>query len=134
MMTSQERMAKQRKQTLLLKPCSKKTLFTPKSVLSYLHPATPLLSSLAHFLSLSSHPLRRRKRKYILTQAQVRAAVRNYDEDLPANTIRAWTIGLLLTTLVAGINCLFSLGNPSIAITTYVVQLIAYPLGKGGIW
>lgn len=67
----------------------------------------------------------------MLTQAKVRAAVRNYDEDLPSNTIRAWTVGLLLTTLGAGINCLFSLRNPSIAITTYVVQLIAYPLGKG---
>ncbi|SZF03594.1 unnamed protein product [Blumeria hordei] len=62
---------------------------------------------------------------------EVRAAVRNYDEDLPANTIRAWTIGLILTTLGAGINCLFSLRNPSISITTYAVQLIAFPIGRG---
>src|SRR5262249_47808036 len=27
---------------------------------------------------------------------EVRAAVRNYDEDLPCNTLRAWTIGMTL--------------------------------------
>lgn len=63
---------------------------------------------------------------------EVRAAVRNYDEeDMPANTIRAWTIGLLLTTIACAVNLLFSLRNPSIQITTYVVQLVAYPLGLG---
>ncbi|CCD54008.1 hypothetical protein BofuT4_P131880.1 [Botrytis cinerea T4] len=50
---------------------------------------------------------------------QVRAAVRNTDdESLPCNTIRAWCIGLALTTVGGGINCLFSLRSPSIAITT----------------
>ena len=63
---------------------------------------------------------------------EVRAAVRNYDEpDLPANTIRAWVIGLLLTTIACAINLLFSLRNPSITVTTYCVQLVAYPLGLG---
>lgn len=57
--------------------------------------------------------------------------VRNYDVDLPANTIRAWVIGLLLCTVGSGVNMLFSLRNPSVTITTYVVQLIAYPIGKG---
>lgn len=37
----------------------------------------------------------------------------------------------MLTTIGAGINCLFSLRNPSIAITTFAVQLIAFPLGRG---
>jgi OPT family oligopeptide transporter len=61
---------------------------------------------------------------------QVRAAVRPYDDpSLPCSTTRSWTIGLTLTTLGAGINCLISLRNPSIAITTYAIQLIAYPLG-----
>ncbi|KAA8567945.1 hypothetical protein EYC84_008381 [Monilinia fructicola] len=50
---------------------------------------------------------------------QVRAAVRDTDDPtLPCNTIRAWCIGLTLTTVGAGINCLFSLRSPSIAITT----------------
>ncbi|KAI8209324.1 Sexual differentiation process protein isp4 [Colletotrichum sp. SAR 10_76] len=62
---------------------------------------------------------------------EVRAVVRNYDVDLPANTIRAWVIGLLLCTVGSGVNMLFSLRNPSVTITTYVVQLIAYPIGKG---
>ncbi|KAI0007044.1 small oligopeptide transporter [Xylariaceae sp. FL0662B] len=62
---------------------------------------------------------------------EVRAAVRNYDIDLPANTIRAWVIGLILCTAGSAINMLFSLRNPSITITTYVVQLVAYPIGLG---
>ncbi|KAI0424290.1 OPT family small oligopeptide transporter [Xylaria sp. FL1042] len=62
---------------------------------------------------------------------EVRAAIRNYDVDLPANTIRAWVIGLILCTAGSAINMLFSLRNPSIQITTYVIQLIAYPIGLG---
>jgi hypothetical protein len=63
---------------------------------------------------------------------EVQAAVRNYDEvDMPANTIRMWVLGMLLSTIASAINMLFSLRNPSITITTYVVQLVAYPLGLG---
>ncbi|KAH8157022.1 hypothetical protein CIB48_g11227 [Xylaria polymorpha] len=61
----------------------------------------------------------------------VRAAVRNYDIDLPANTIRAWVIGLILCTIGSAVNMLFSLRNPSVTITTYVIQLVAYPIGLG---
>ncbi|KAJ6441030.1 OPT oligopeptide transporter [Purpureocillium lavendulum] len=62
---------------------------------------------------------------------EVRAAVRNYDEDLPANTVRAWFIGMLMTTIFSGMNMLFSLRQPSIVITSYVAQLVAYPIGVG---
>jgi hypothetical protein len=62
---------------------------------------------------------------------KVRAAVQNYDIDLPANTIRAWSIGLVLCTLGSAVNMLFSLRNPSVTVTTYVIQLIAYPIGLG---
>ncbi|KAI1424609.1 OPT family small oligopeptide transporter [Xylaria sp. FL1777] len=62
---------------------------------------------------------------------EVRAAIRNYDVDLPANTIRAWVIGLILCTAGSAVNMLFSLRNPSVSITTYVIQLIAYPIGLG---
>ncbi|KAK8851665.1 small oligopeptide transporter [Apiospora arundinis] len=62
---------------------------------------------------------------------EVRAAVRNYDEDLPANTVRAWVIGMLLCTIGSAVNMLFSLRNPGISVTTYVIQLVAYPLGLG---
>ena len=61
----------------------------------------------------------------------MRAAVRNYDVDFPANTIRAWIIGLILCTVGSAVNMLFSLKNPTIQITTYVIQLVAYPIGLG---
>ncbi|KAH8898232.1 small oligopeptide transporter, OPT family [Thozetella sp. PMI_491] len=60
---------------------------------------------------------------------EVRTSVRNYDEDLPSNTIRAWVIGMIATTIVSAVNMLFSLRQPSINIYVYVVQLLAYPVG-----
>lgn len=60
---------------------------------------------------------------------EVRAAVRNYDEDVPANTVRAWTIGLALTIIGASMNTLFSLRQPSISIGPLVAQIVAYPIG-----
>ena len=65
---------------------------------------------------------------------EVRAAVRNYDEDLPVSTIRAWVIGMLLVTVGSAMNMLFSLRSPSINITSFVAQLVAYPLGIGWDW
>ncbi|KAH8671619.1 small oligopeptide transporter [Xylariales sp. PMI_506] len=62
---------------------------------------------------------------------EVRASVRNYDVDVPANTIRAWVIGMLLTTVFSGVNALFSLRAEQISITSIVSQLVAYPLGIG---
>ncbi|KAI0133875.1 small oligopeptide transporter [Xylariales sp. AK1849] len=62
---------------------------------------------------------------------EVRAAVRNYDVDVPANTIRAWVIGMTMTTIFSGLNMLFSLRSPSITITSIVAQLVAYPIGVG---
>jgi OPT family small oligopeptide transporter len=60
---------------------------------------------------------------------EVAAAVRNYDEDLPANTIRAWTLGMLFATIGSALNMLFSLRAPSIIISSIVAQLVAYPFG-----
>ncbi|OAA73908.1 small oligopeptide transporter, OPT family [Cordyceps fumosorosea ARSEF 2679] len=60
---------------------------------------------------------------------EVRAAVRNYDEDVPAGTLRAWTIGLGLTVVGAAMNALFSLRQPSISIGPLVAQVVAYPIG-----
>ncbi|KAF3917703.1 hypothetical protein AA313_de0210203 [Arthrobotrys entomopaga] len=62
---------------------------------------------------------------------EVRAAVRNYDEDLPCNTIRAWVIGLFLVTIVATFNTIFSMRAPSISLGSFVALLIAYPMGRG---
>lgn len=61
---------------------------------------------------------------------EVRAAVRNYDEDLPCNTIRAWTIGLSLVLVGASMNTLFSLRQPSIGLGALVAQIIAWPFGR----
>ncbi|KAK6216166.1 hypothetical protein LQW54_003740 [Pestalotiopsis sp. IQ-011] len=62
---------------------------------------------------------------------EVRAAVHNYDEDLPCNTVRAWTIGLFLVVIGASMNTLFSLRSPSIGLGALIAQIIAWPLGQG---
>ncbi|KAJ4858021.1 OPT oligopeptide transporter protein domain-containing protein [Trichoderma breve] len=61
---------------------------------------------------------------------EVQAAVRNYDEEMPANTIRAWAIGLFLVTICGGMNMLFHLRSPAISISTIVAQFLAYPIGR----
>jgi OPT family small oligopeptide transporter len=61
---------------------------------------------------------------------EVRAAVRNFDEDMPCSTVRAWTIGLLLTFVGASMNTLFSLRQPSIGLSALIAQIIAWPLGR----
>ncbi|KAI1302627.1 OPT oligopeptide transporter protein-domain-containing protein [Xylaria venustula] len=61
---------------------------------------------------------------------EVRAAVRNFDEDLPCNTIRAWVIGLSLTFVGAALNTLFSLRAPSIGIGPLIAQIIAWVMGR----
>ncbi|KAK3494652.1 small oligopeptide transporter [Neurospora hispaniola] len=62
---------------------------------------------------------------------EVRAAVLNFDQDLPCNTIRAWTIGLGLIFLGASMNTIFSLRAPSISLGSLIAQIIAWPLGHG---
>lgn len=54
---------------------------------------------------------------------EVRAAVPNYDEEMPANTIRAWVLGLILSVFGAAINTLFSLRNPVIGVGVIVAQV-----------
>ncbi|KOS18311.1 Sexual differentiation process protein isp4 [Escovopsis weberi] len=61
--------------------------------------------------------------------AEVRQSVPPTDSDLPVNTLRAWTIGALMCTIVAACNILLSLRRAPISITSTVVQLIAYPIG-----
>jgi hypothetical protein len=61
----------------------------------------------------------------------VRAAVRNYDVDVPANTFRAWAIGLVMTMIFSGLNMLFGLRAPQLIISSFVAQLVAYPIGCG---
>lgn len=61
---------------------------------------------------------------------EVRASVPNWDEEMPANTIRAWTIGLALSIFGSAVNTLFSIRNPSIGLGSIVAQLVAFAAGK----
>lgn len=49
------------------------------------------------------------------------------DVDTPVNTVRAWTIGMLLCTIIAAVNILMGLRKSPVVISASVVQLIAYP-------
>ncbi|GLI75553.1 hypothetical protein PoHVEF18_003810 [Penicillium ochrochloron] len=59
----------------------------------------------------------------------VRAAVRNTDGGEPANTVRAWILGMLFTTIGSGLNMFLSMRSPAISFPSIVVQLLVYPLG-----
>lgn len=82
-------------------------------------------------IEMSQGAARKRREDQDSPYPEVRAAVRNYDEDLPCNTVRAWTIGLALVVLGASMNTLFSLRQPSIFIGPLVAQIIAWPMGHG---
>jgi OPT family oligopeptide transporter len=61
---------------------------------------------------------------------EVVAAVQNWDDSsLPANTVRTWIIGLIFVTIGSGMNMLFSLRAPTIAIGMLVAQISSYPVG-----
>ncbi|KAL2849587.1 small oligopeptide transporter, OPT family [Aspergillus pseudoustus] len=61
---------------------------------------------------------------------EVRAVVRPVDDiELPVNTVRMWTIGILFTIIGSGLNQFFSLRQPSVTISALVAQLVAYPIG-----
>ncbi|KAJ6460926.1 small oligopeptide transporter [Mycena sanguinolenta] len=56
---------------------------------------------------------------------EVRSAVANFDDpEMPASTIRSWTLGILFSIVIPGINQFFHFRYPS--------QLIAFPIGT--IW
>ncbi|KAH0335799.1 OPT-domain-containing protein, partial [Aureobasidium melanogenum] len=62
--------------------------------------------------------------------AEVRAVVDNTDDpNMPCASLRAYIIGLGFVTLLAFINQLFSIRQPSITVEANVAQLLAYPVG-----
>ncbi|KAF8510486.1 OPT oligopeptide transporter [Gautieria morchelliformis] len=62
---------------------------------------------------------------------EVRAAVANTDDiDMPANTLRAWVIGIMFAILVPGLNQFFFFRFPSITIQTIAAQLMIFPVGR----
>lgn len=63
--------------------------------------------------------------------AEVRAVTDNHDDpSMPVSTIRAWTIGIAFSCLLAFVNQLFSIRQPPIRFDTNMAQLLAYPVGK----
>jgi hypothetical protein len=61
---------------------------------------------------------------------EVRAAVRNTDDESIANTVRAWILGMLFVTIVAAINMFLSMRAPAITVPVVVVILLVYPIGE----
>ncbi|ESZ93541.1 hypothetical protein SBOR_6083 [Sclerotinia borealis F-4128] len=60
--------------------------------------------------------------------AEIRAAVKNYDEDVPANNIRTWIIGMLIVVFGASMNTLSLLRSPSISLGSLIAQIITWSL------
>lgn len=54
---------------------------------------------------------------------EVRAAVRNIDGGEPANTVRAWILGMFFVTIASGINMFLSMRSPAINFPNIVVLL-----------
>ncbi|KAJ7715718.1 small oligopeptide transporter [Mycena maculata] len=62
---------------------------------------------------------------------EVRSAVANFDDpEMPASTLRSWTLGLLFSILIPGMNQFFHFRYPSVSVTSVVAQLIAFPIGS----
>ncbi|PBK68978.1 OPT oligopeptide transporter [Armillaria solidipes] len=62
---------------------------------------------------------------------EVRAAVSSVDDpDMPVNTFRMWSIGLLFTLILPCINSAMELRYPSLYISSLIIQLITLPFGK----
>lgn len=67
--------------------------------------------------------------------AEVRASVSNIDDpDMPALTLRAFTMGMVLCILVCAGNTFLSFRNPSPQFPILVVQVLSYPIGKFLAW
>ncbi|KAL2399057.1 Glutathione transporter 1 [Exophiala dermatitidis] len=61
---------------------------------------------------------------------EVRAVVSPHDDpNLPVNTVRMWTIGIVFTIIGSGLNQFFNLRQPSVTISSLVAQLLSYPVG-----
>ena len=53
----------------------------------------------------------------------VRAAVKNIDTEEPANTVRAWVLGMFFVTVASGLNMFLSMRSPAINFQPLVVLL-----------
>lgn len=63
--------------------------------------------------------------------AEVRATVSNVDDpSMPCNTLRMWTIGIMVSIFVTAFNQTFSLRAPSVRISPILVQVLVLPVGR----
>lgn len=61
---------------------------------------------------------------------EVRAAIPPHDDPtIPHNTIRAWVIGIMMSTIGAALNLFFSLRAPSFSLSVFVTTILAWPIG-----
>ncbi|KIY53033.1 OPT superfamily oligopeptide transporter [Fistulina hepatica ATCC 64428] len=62
---------------------------------------------------------------------EVRASVSNVDDpDMPALTVRAWIVGLLLCLVSGAMNTFFNFRQPAPTVIPLALLLISYPMGK----
>ncbi|KAI5123200.1 hypothetical protein M0805_003967 [Coniferiporia weirii] len=62
---------------------------------------------------------------------EVRSAVANTDDpEMAVSTIRSWTIGLVFTIVISGLNQFFSFRYPSVTVGNLVAQLLSFPVGR----
>ena len=62
---------------------------------------------------------------------EVRSAVANTDDpNIPVSTLRAYVMGILWVVIIAGLNQFFFFRYPSVTISGFIAQLLAFPLGR----
>ncbi|KAG6336208.1 hypothetical protein ID866_2885 [Astraeus odoratus] len=62
---------------------------------------------------------------------EVRSAVANTDDpSIPVSTLRVYVMGVVWAVLIAGLNQFFFFRYPSVTISSFVAQLLAFPLGR----
>ncbi|EJD07359.1 OPT oligopeptide transporter, partial [Fomitiporia mediterranea MF3/22] len=62
---------------------------------------------------------------------EVRCAVSNVDDpEMPASTLRAWTMGIFCAILFPGVNQFMQLRWPTVALSNLVAVLLSYPVGR----
>lgn len=62
---------------------------------------------------------------------EVRCAVSNTDDpEMPASTLRAWTLGIICAIIFPGLNQFMFFRWPSTSVGQLVAQLLSYPVGR----
>ncbi|ORY24685.1 OPT oligopeptide transporter protein-domain-containing protein [Naematelia encephala] len=66
---------------------------------------------------------------------EVRASVSNIDDpEMPALTLRSWSMGMLFVMIGSAVNTFFHFRTPAPYVSPLIVQVVAYPVGKLLAW